>query len=515
MRSVDRATIAAGHATGEVLMERAGRAVAEALERRFGSPLALHVLVLCGPGNNGGDGFVAARHLHERGAVVRVGLLAARERVSGDARIHLAKLDSAGVQVEVCDSCAALAGLVDSLTWDHAIDALLGTGSTGPPREVIASACETLNQLRARHVRITAVDLPTGVDADTGVVMPGAVTADLTVTFGAAKRGHVLHPGRACSGTLEVADIGLLPEALEHATGVMLARPHALAALLAPRDPRAHKGDAGRVVIAGGAAGMTGAAVLAALAASRAGAGYVRVCAPASVQDVLAAHLVEQMVVPCGEDPRRALSASALPQLLAESARADAVVLGPGLSRQKGALELVRRVLPLLAVPVVVDADALFALSPAHAHMPAALAGSGHPRILTPHVLEMERLTSVPSAEIEAHRIDCAGEWARRWGCILVLKGAPTVIADPSGRTCVNPTGNPGMATAGVGDVLAGTIGALVAQGLPAFEAACLGVFAHGAAGDLAYAELGATGLVARDVAKRLPRALQRVRESR
>lgn len=515
MRAVDHATIVAGHATGEWLMEEAGRAVAESLERHFGSPIALHVLVLCGAGNNGGDGFVAARQLHARGAVVRVGLLVPRERVRGDALLHLSTLEGAGVRIDVCDSSAALAHLVDSLTWDHAIDALLGTGATGPPRDVIASACAALNRMRAHHVRITAVDMPTGVDADTGAVMPGAVQADLTVTFGAAKRGQVLYPGRAWRGELEVVDIGLLPSALEQASCVSLAEAQQLATLLAPRDPRAHKGNAGRVVIAGGAAGMTGAVVLAAQAASRAGAGYVRVCAPSSVQDVLAAHLVEQMVVPCGEDPRRALTTSALPQLLAESARADAMVLGPGLSRQWHASELVRCLLPRLEVPVVVDADALFALSPASEHLAAALGVGTHARILTPHVLEMERLTNVPGVEIEARRIDIAGEWAHRWGCIVVLKGAPSVIAEPSGRTCVNPTGNPGMATAGMGDVLSGAIGALLAQGLPAYEASCLGVFAHGLAGDLARGEIGETGLVAHDVAERLPRALQRLRESR
>ncbi|MEO5988260.1 MAG: NAD(P)H-hydrate dehydratase [Candidatus Eisenbacteria bacterium] len=514
MRAVDQATIEAGHAAGDVLMERAGQGVADALERHFGSPLALHVLVLCGAGNNGGDGFVAARHLHARGAVVRVGLLAAAERVRGDARLHLSRLESAGVGFEVCDTREALELLVHSRTWEHAIDALLGTGASGEPHGLIAAACEALNRLRSRHVRVTAVDLPTGVDADTGAVSQKSVQADLTVTFGAAKRGHVLYPGRAWRGELEVVDIGLLPTALEGASGVTLAHPRMLAGLLARRNPRAHKGDAGRVVIVGGSAGMTGAVVLAAQAASRAGAGYVRVCAPASVQDVLAAHLVEQMVVPCGEDQRRALTTSALPQLRAEAARADAVVLGPGFSRHPYALELVREVLPHLDLPVVVDADALFALSPAAQHLKSACAGDTHARILTPHVLEMERLTGVPSAEIEARRIDIASEWGRRWGCIVVLKGAPTVITEPSGRTCVNPTGNAGMATAGMGDVLAGAIGALLAQGLPAYEAACLGVFAHGWAGDLAQQELGETGLVARDVVERLPRTLQRVRGS-
>jgi NAD(P)H-hydrate epimerase len=295
---------------------------------------------------------------------------------------------------------------------------------------------------------------------------------------------------------------------------VTLLEPSALATAFPARDPRAHKGRAGRVVIVGGAAGMTGAAVLAATAAVRSGAGYVRVCAPASVQDVLASHLVEPMVVACGEDSQRALGTSAEGRIRDELARADVLAVGPGLSRRPQALELARRLLSGLARPAVVDADALFALSPAAEHLPAALGAAAGPRVLTPHLLELERLTGVPGAELESRRMDAAAEWAARWGCLVVLKGAPTVVAASDGRVAVNPTGNPGMATAGMGDVLTGCIAALLAQGLPAYEAACLAVFAHGLAGDRIAAEQGATGLSAGDVASALPRSLQVVRES-
>lgn len=515
MRAVDLASIEQGHATGETLMERAGLSVVDMLERRHGSLIALNVLVLCGSGNNGGDGFVAARYLHARGACVQVALVVARDAVQGDALTHRTLLEANGVRVESCESTAALASLVTSRTWDHALDAMLGTGARGAPRAMIAAGCESLNLLRDRGTLVTAVDLPTGVDADTGEVWPGAVHAHLTVSFGAPKRGHVLYPGRAWVGELEVVDIGLLPSALENVSAVALATPEAMAGLLAPRDPRAHKGTAGRVVITGGAAGLTGAVVLAAQAASRAGAGYVRVCAPASVQDVLACHLVEQMVVACGEGPRRALTTSATEQILAEAARADAVAIGPGLSRHRYALELVRDLLPRINTPVVIDADALFALSPASQWLSAARLGTTAPRILTPHVLEMERLTGIPSEQIEAQRIDVAAHWAQQWNCVVVLKGAPTVIASPTGETQVNTTGNPGMASAGMGDVLTGVIAALCAQGIAAFDAARLAVFVHGLAGDMAQLELGETGLIARDVIERLPRAMQVVRESR
>jgi len=508
MRALDAATIAGG-VPGETLMERAGLGVAEALERRFGSPLALRVLVLCGPGNNGGDGFVAARHLAARGACVGVGVVAAREAVRGDAAAHLARLEAAGIRPEFVTDDAGLAALVTGADrWDFAVDALLGTGTTGEPRGAIATACEALNLLRNRGTRLVAVDLPTGVSADTGAAAERAVRADLTVTFGDPKRGHYLFPGRSHRGELEVVDIGLVAPDPAKSTGAELADAATLATLGPRRDPRAHKGTAGRALIVGGAQGMVGATVLAARAASRAGAGYVRVAAPASLHDALASQLVEQMPVACGEGVLRSLTVTALPQLLAEASRADAVAVGPGLSRAADAVRLMQLLCPRLDVPVVLDADGLNAFAPPDGDLAAMLRESRAPRILTPHLGEMARLTGELPSALETGRIDAARQWAARWACVLVLKGAPTVIANASGQVCVNPTGNPGMATAGMGDVLTGTIAALLAQKLPPYDAARFAVFAHGLAGDLAAGEVGPVGLTAGDVAERLPRAL-------
>ncbi len=508
MRALDAATIAGG-VPGGTLMGRAGRGVAEALRRRFGSPLALRVLVLCGPGNNGGDGFVAACHLAAMGARVGVGVLAAREAVRGDAAAHLAKLESAGLRPWFVGDDAGVADLVSGADrWDFALDALLGTGAAGEPRGAIATACEALNRLRQTGTRIVAVDLPTGVSADTGAAAEAAVQADLTVTFGHAKRGHFLFPGRARRGELEVVDIGLLAPREAGVQGVELAEASTLAGIGPHRDPRAHKGAAGRVLVVGGAQGMIGAPVLAARAASRAGAGYVRVAAPASLCDVLASHLVEQMPVACGEGVHRSLTATALPRILAEASRCDAVAVGPGLSRHGDAVRLAHLLLPKLELPVVLDADGLNAFAPPDGDLAAMLRDAPAPRVLTPHLGEMSRLTGESPAALEARRIDAAREWARRWGCVLVLKGAPTVVADAEGRACVNPTGNPGMATAGMGDVLTGAIAALLAQKLPPWDAARLAVFAHGLAGDLAAADVGPVGLTAGDVTERLPRAL-------
>jgi hydroxyethylthiazole kinase-like uncharacterized protein yjeF len=509
MQVLDRATIDSGHASSLDLMERAGRGAAMAAAKRLGTPVALRVLVLCGPGHNGGDGFVVARHLRAMGAHVRVAVIAPRARVTGDALDHLHRMESSGLSAEFVESDAALLALTGGTDrWDWAVDALLGTGAEGEPRGLMPVATEALRRMHAHGTRVIAVDLPTGVNADDGSASERAVTADLTVTFGCLKRGHVLHPGRGRCGALELVDIGLLPPERAGLDPARLADPAELRGLLAPRDPRAHKGTAGRVLVVGGAMGMTGAIVLAARSASRAGAGYVRVALPGSLADVVASQLVEQMPIACGEGAQRSLSVSALPQVLAEAARADAVAVGPGLSRHPDAAALAAELLAKLECPVVLDADGLSAFAPPDRDLGAALAAAPAPRILTPHLGEMARLTGTLPSALEARRIDAAREWAKRWGCVLVLKGAPTVVAAPDGRASVNPTGNAGMATAGMGDVLTGVAAALLAQHVSPWDAARLAAYAHGLAGDMAAAEVGPVGLVAGDVSDRLPRAL-------
>lgn len=514
MRAVDQATIAAG-TPGMTLMQRAGDGVAEALERRWGSPLAMRVLVLAGAGNNGGDGFVAARALAQRGARVAVAVCAAQVR-GGDATQAYDALSGTGVLVRVTPDAESLVAFANTLDhWDFALDALLGTGAEGDPRGAIAEGCRLLNALRARGTRVLAVDLPTGVSSDDGRVWEHAVQADLTVTFGHARRGHWLWPGRGRCGAIEVVDIGLVPCEQAGIAPAALSNPRTLAALVPTRSPLAHKGSSGRALLIGGAPGMTGALVLAARAAVRAGAGYVRVAAPTSLADVLAAHLVEPMVIGCGEDEARTLTTTALPRLLAEAERADAVAIGGGLSTRPHAAALVRELATHLAKPLVLDADALTALSPAADVLVPALRLAPAPRILTPHLGEMQRLTGQSPAELEARRIDAAKGWAQRWGAVVVLKGGPTVIAAPDGRVSVNPTGGPSLATAGTGDVLTGTLVALLAQGLAPYDAARLAVYVHGAAGDLAATQRGETGVCASDVVEQIAQAMQRLRHGR
>lgn len=503
MRALDAATVAAGRAAFD-LMERAGAGVAAAIERRYGSVLALRVLVLCGPGHNGGDGFVAARHLAARGAAVRTALLVPRERVTGDARRQLESLEAAGGAVAAPGSEAELAAWARGRDrCDYALDALLGTGATGEPRGLIAAGVQVLRELDEAGTRVIAVDLPTGLDPDTGAIARRTVRADLTVTFGCPKRGHYLYPGRAFTGRLEVVDIGLVDGGGD---GPRVEVPEArdLAALVPVRDPRAHKSSTGRVVIVGGSAGLTGAVVLAARAASRAGAGTVRVCVPKSLADVVAARLVEEMPVACAETPARAFSLQAVGAVAAAGERADAVILGNGLSRERQAAELARRLVGSRTRPLVLDADGLNAFEGA-----AGLGGDpARPLVLTPHLGEMSRLTGEEPAALEARRIEAAREWADRWKAVVVLKGAPTVVAAPGLPASVNPTGNPGLASAGTGDALAGILGALLAQRLAPYDAARLAVYVHGLAADRLAQRRGALGMTAGDVIEALPETL-------
>ena len=511
MRALDRATIDAG-TPGERLMERAGAGVVAAMIARYGSLLGLRVLVLCGTGNNGGDGFVAARHLHAHGADVQVGILGEAGRVSGDAASHLAMLAPLGLKGASVQDEPQLHALVTAHdAWDFAVDALLGTGARGAPEGVLAAGVQSLRELDERGTRVVAIDLPTGADADTGAIARRAVRADLTITFGMPKRGHLLYPARAFVGILQVVDIGIDPRAIA-AADLKVTVPDAseMAALVPTRDPRAHKTSAGRVLVVGGSVGLTGAVALAARAALRTGAGYVQAAVPASLNDVLEVKLTEEMTIPMPETTGRALALASYEPILALATRAGALAVGSGMSSDPESTALARRLVADAPCPLVLDADGLNAFSSDRELLTLPDRG---PRILTPHLGEMERLTGIPAAELESRRIDAAGEWAQKWGVVLVLKGAPTVIGLPDGRTSVNPTGNPVLATAGTGDVLTGMIAALIAQGLSPGDAARFGVYAHGLAADRLVTQRGALGMVAGDVIEALPAALQAIRK--
>ena len=496
MRALDRATIDEIGLPGAVLMETAGRAVAAAAAEHAAGG---HVAVVCGPGNNGGDGFVAARVLRERGADAAVYLACAREAVRGDARLHLDALErSGGVVFDVSgaahleEHAAAIAGAA------VIVDALFGTGVTRPIEGHAAAVIARINQ--APGV-VVAADLPSGIDADTGAVLGVAVEADVTVTMGALKVGLASAPGFVLAGEVRVAEIGI-PRALIVAQGARagLVEADDLRAIAPRPAPMDHKGSRGHVLVVGGSPGRRGAARLSANAALRAGAGLVTL-AGAGSGEIGAADPV--MTASC-DDPG-ALAA------LAEGK--DAIVIGPGMARGDAGRALVDAALAA-GVPVVLDADALNHL--------AGGTGSGHlglervaaataPAVLTPHPGEAARLLGVATAAIEADRLAAVRRLAAASRAVVVLKGARTVVCDGTlgdEFVSINPTGGPALATGGTGDVLAGAIGALLAQGVAAADAARLAVWVHGVAGELAGEALGNRAATATDVTDRLGLAL-------
>jgi ADP-dependent NAD(P)H-hydrate dehydratase / NAD(P)H-hydrate epimerase len=493
MRAIDRAAIEGLGIPALALMERAGRAVADAALGLAGD--RGRVLVVCGGGNNGGDGYVAARLLRAWGREARVVALVPAARLSPDARAVREQAGRAGVPIA---DVAAVAPL-EAGKGDVIVDALLGTGLARAPEGAFAEAIARIEAARGAGARVVAVDVPSGLSADTGRPLGVCVRADRTVTFALQKRGLVQEPGASLAGDVTVADIGIPAEAAARvaATAELVTRDEARA--LVPARPReAHKGDAGRVLVVAGSPGKTGAAHLVLAGALRGGAGLVTLASRPEVLPVALAGRPEAMsaALPAGG----ALGAADLAPLLAAAKGMDALVIGPGIPRGPETGALLLDLLARAAVPAVLDADALNALAD-HGLAPGALGALPAPVVLTPHPGEMARLCGLGIADVQADRIGLASERARTWGAVVVLKGARTVVAGPAGPAAVIPTGNPGMATGGTGDVLAGLAGALLASGIPAAAAARAAAWVHGRAGDLAARRLGERGLLASDLA--------------
>ncbi len=488
MRAIDRAAIEGLAIPSLELMERAGRAVADAAQSLV-APTG-RVVVVCGGGNNGGDGWVAARLLHQAGRDVRAVELVAAARLSPDAREMRERAARAGVR-----SATAGGGALEAARGDLVVDALLGTGLSRAPEGPFAEAIAAVAAARARGARVLAVDVPSGLSADTGRPLGACVQADATVTFAFQKRGLVLHPGPALAGAVTVADIGIPPEAADRVPVEAELLEEAQARALVPaRDPEAHKGAAGRVLVVAGSPGKTGAAHLALTGALRGGAGLVTLAARAEVLPFALAGRPEAMSLAlAGDGP---LGARDLPALLAAAEGVDALVIGPGIPRGPETGALLLDLLSRARRPAVLDADALNALAGA----PARLATAGAPLLLTPHPGEMARLCGTTTAEVQADRLGLAAARAAEWGAAVLLKGARTVVAGPGATPAVIPTGNPGLATGGTGDVLAGLCGALLASGLSPFDAGRAGAWIHGRAGDLAARRLGERGLLAGDL---------------
>jgi hydroxyethylthiazole kinase-like uncharacterized protein yjeF len=484
MRATDRWAIEKRGIPSLDLMERAGAGLALLADRTVArGPVA----IVCGKGNNGGDGFVAARLLDELGRTVRVLRLAEPREYRGDAAENLRRLE--GHHEPFSPGCLDGAALV--------VDAIFGTGFDGEPRDLAKDAIEAIAAL---DVPVVAADIASGVDASTGEAAGVSVRATATGTFASAKPGHRIAPGKQHTGALEVIDIGIPRGAPVQAdVGLLTSRVHAL---VPGRAAAGTKFTSGHVVVAGGSRGLTGAPCLAAEAAMRAGAGYVTALVPASLELIFETRLLEVMTrgLP---DEEGALIPAAVDGVLDAVERAGALVLGPGAGRSDGAFEFLREVAARAPVALLLDADGLNA----HAGALERLAQRSAATILTPHAGELGRLLGRPSAEIERRRLRSAREAAQRANAVVVLKGDDTIIATPEGTAAVNGLSAPALATAGTGDVLSGVIGALLAKRLDPFAAACAGVRRHAAAGRAAAGEHGPDGVIAGDVIAALPRA--------
>jgi hydroxyethylthiazole kinase-like uncharacterized protein yjeF len=531
MRALDRRVIEEVGLPGLVLMENAALGVVEAIARHY--PAAESAAIFCGPGNNGGDGLAVARQLAARGYGVEVFVAAGGRPLAGDAALQLAVCRRLGLTVHEIGPAAptggvgakdgesaglpgdgedgeeadqpGVAGWV-AAAWEHdlVVDALFGTGLARPLGGFFARLVEGLNEVPRPRV---AVDIASGISGSSAEPLGPHLRADLTVTFAAPKVGHIFPPASAAAGELAVADLGYPARLVEEAEGDLhLLVGEELAGLLPPRAGDSHKGDYGHLLLVAGALGKAGAAVLAARAAVRAGAGLVTVATPAPVLPILQLGSTESMVValPAGDAGALAAGAAAAVLALLEGvAGKSALALGPGLGQDAATAAAIREVVAGARLPLVLDADGLNA----YAGRAGELAARPAPTVLTPHPGELGRLLGTSAAAVQADRPAAARRAAALTGAIVVLKGSLTLIAAPGGGLYVNPTGNPGMATGGSGDVLTGILGALLAQRLAPLDATRLAVYLHGLAGDLAMARLGGPSLAAGDLIEALPGA--------
>jgi hydroxyethylthiazole kinase-like uncharacterized protein yjeF len=505
MQSFDRTAIQTLEMPGLLLMENAGRAFVDALTAECGDLRNRRVLVVCGKGNNGGDGFVIARHLANRGGVVQVLLLGPPEDLKGDALTNYRvarNMTGPSLQFIAPPASETPDAFPDA---EIIVDAIFGTGFSG---EVSGTFRNAIEQINGRNWFVASVDIPSGVSASDGTVANVAVKATLTVTMGLAKIGHYVGAGGDHAGKVVVADISIPPHLLR-APGPACYRVHAedVSCVLPQRARRAHKYSVGKLFVLAGSRNFTGAPVMCAQAALVSGAGAVVLGAPRSIHHTLATKLTEVIIEPLEETVEGTIGEAALHAIRRRIEWADAVVIGPGLSRSAETDRLVLSLIVEEEKPLILDADGLNAA----ATDPAVFRKRRGETVLTPHAGELGRLVGKSASDIEQTRVQQAREAAGQFGSIVVLKGASTATADVAGDVYVNSTGNPGMASIGVGDVLTGLIAGFRAQGMTSLEAAFGGVFVHGLAGDLAASQLGERSVLALDVLAFVPSALRKV----
>jgi NAD(P)H-hydrate epimerase len=502
MRALDARALEELGIPGFRLMESAGRGAAAVIARAFAPIRGKRLVVVCGKGNNGGDGFVVARHLKGKGARVEAWLVGRRDEVKGDAAQALTRWR--GRVHELMDD-RGLPALRQALARaDVVVDALLGTGAKGPARGLMAQTIETLN---ASGRPVASLDLPSGAGSDTGALQEPTVRARITATFAGLKRSLVEYPAAEHAGHVIVVPIGIPEVEVGRGIDTFLVEEADVRLWFPPRPRDAHKGTYGHLLVLAGSLGKTGAAALAGRAALRSGAGLCTVAVPASQQPVVASLGLEYMSEALPETLASSLAPDARGYILASCSRMDAVAIGPGISPDLGTQALVRALVAEVPRPMVLDADALGALA---GHLDL-LAKAPAPRLLTPHPGEMARMLGRTVADVQRDRVETVRAFCRAHGVFLVLKGAASVIGAPDGRVFINPTGNPGMASGGSGDVLTGMIGAFLARQLGPLEALIGGVYLHGRAGDLARDRVGEEGLIAGDIIETIPTAMRRL----
>ncbi len=507
---MDRYTIEEYGIPGRVLMENAGRGAVDFLMEQFQPTQTTRVAVVAGRGNNGGDGWVMARYLMEKQIPVTVYLLSERNRVTGDARANMELVETLLHHYPDCtiQQITDAKGLDKARTGlvhhDLFVDAAFGTGLNSDVRGFFKEVITCINQTGKP---VFAVDIPSGLNADTGAVCGVCIKACATATFAFAKIGHILYPGNEYTGRLRVVDIGI-PDFTAQNQGIRfkVLEKTAIRKLLTPRPFNSHKGTFGHLLILSGSPGKTGAAALCANAAKRIGTGLVTLGVPEQINPVVEPMVVEPMTVPLPQTTSGTLSAGGLDDILALAETRQALALGPGLGTDPDTRKLVTALVKQCPVPLILDADAVNCM----AENPDGLLSRTSPAVLTPHPGEMARLAGISTSEVQADRTGTARRFARKFNVILVLKGAQTLIAQPDGRLFLCLAGNPGMATGGMGDVLTGMIAGLAAQGMTLENAAMAGVFIHGMCGDLLADRVGGFGFLASDMIQAVPEVIHR-----
>jgi len=505
MQEMDRRTIQEFGIPGRVLMENAGRGATRFFLKRLYSRGPGRVGVLAGRGNNGGDGFVMARYLAQRRIDVKVFLLAKSSTVQDDAAANLQLLAASNVPViEIPDEHAFAAQLGDMQLQKYWIDALLGTGLNADVKGYYRQVIDFINTCDRP---VMAVDIPSGLHTDTGQPCGTCIQASATATFAFAKIGHVIYPGAQYCGHVDIIDIGIPPAMVETAAVQQhLIQAGSIQTILGDRAADIHKGNTGHLLVLAGSTGKTGAATMSATSALRAGAGLVTLGVPESLNPILESHCIETMTIPLPDQGTGLLLEEAFDTIVHSAEAKQALALGPGLGIASHTRNLVSRIIREIDLPMVIDADGLNNLV-GHTGW---LKARKNTTVLTPHPGEMARLAGLSTMQIQQDRLTAARNLAQATQTYVVLKGARTVIAEPNGRVWINPSGNPGMATGGMGDVLTGLISGLIAQGCPASEACQAGVYLHGLAADI-LAQTTSRGYLATDVMNTIPHAIQRV----